>query len=128
MSAKQSFNPDTSYSKPYFNCSGKKVLEYVSPTEIVLDFPFVMTKNKRLSINLPYLKIERKISGDDIEAIRLLNIEVCNDIVQLYVQELESKKTYSLEWNMEYFGSYWLWSLSDFDTIHHFSGERNTTH
>lgn len=116
MSAKQPFNPDTSHYMPYFNSSGKKVLEYVSPTEIVLDLPFIMTRNKRLSINLPYLKIEQKLSGDDIDAIRVLKFEELDGIIQLYIQELQSKNTYTLEWNLEYMGNYWLWSLTDFET------------
>jgi len=114
--------------KPFYNSSGKKVLDYISPETITLDLPFILTKNKRLSIKTPYLKIEQKLSGDDIDAIRLLNIEACDGIVQLYVQELESKKTYSLEWNLEYTGDYWLWSLSDFETILNISKERNSIH
>jgi len=111
------FQENTNLPEPFYNSSGKKVLEFITPTEIVLDLPFIMTRNKRLSINLPYLKIEQKLSGNDIDAIRLLKIEVRDGIVQLYIQELESRKNYSLEWNMEYSGDYWLWSLSDMNTL-----------
>lgn len=100
----------------FYNSSGKKVLEYISPSEIMLDLPFILTQNKRLKLNMPYLKTESKLSGNDIAAIRLLDLEVCEGIVQLYVQELESKKTYSLEWNMDYNGSYWMWGISDLST------------
>jgi len=117
---------NTALPKPFYNSSGKKVLEFISLTEIVLDLPFIMTKNKRLSTIVPYLKIERKLSGDDIDAIRLLKIEVCDGIVQLYVQELESKKTYTLEWNMSYSGGYFLWSLTDFETAICFSRANNS--
>lgn len=72
-----------------------------------------------------YLKTENKLSGNDIDAIRLLNFEIIEGIVQLHVQELESKKTYSLEWNMEYTGSYWLWNLTDFETAFIFHYARN---
>lgn len=103
--------------QPFYNSYGKKILEFISPTEIVLDLPFIMTIGKRLSINFPYLKIERKLAGDDIDAIRLTNIEVRDNILQIYVQDLKSKKTYNLEWNMEYSGSYWMWSLTDFEMV-----------
>ena len=115
------FQDNSNLPQPFFNSSGKKVLEFISPTEIVLDLPFIMTSNKRLSTIVPYLKIERKLSGDDIDAIRLLKFEVSDGYVQLYVQKLETKKTYSLEWNLEYTGDYWLWSLTDFETAISFS-------
>ena len=116
----------TALPKPFFNSFGKKVLEFISPTEIVLDLPFIMTRNKRLSINLPYLKIEQKLSGDDIDAIRLLNFDESDGFIRLYVQELESNKSYTLEWNMEYTGSYGLWSLTDFETAICFSRANNS--
>lgn len=103
--------------QPFYNSSGKKVMEYISSSEIMLDQPIINTPNKRLKLNMPYLKIERKLSGNDITAIRLLNFEASEGIIQLYVQELESKKTYTLEWNMDYDGGYWLWSLSNFEAI-----------
>jgi hypothetical protein len=46
-----------------------------------------------------------------------MNFEVCDEIIGLYVQEFQSKKTYTLEWNMDYTGSYWLWTISDLFTI-----------
>jgi hypothetical protein len=102
----------------FYNSSGKKVLEYISPSEIMLDLPFILTRDKRLSINLPYLKIEQKLSGDDINAIKLLRFEVSDGIIRLYVQELDSKKSYTLEWNMDVISNgFWLWQLADMETI-----------
>ena len=101
---------------PFYNSSGKVVMKYISASEIMLDLPFILTQNKRLKLNMPYLKTESKLSGNDISAIRLLDFEVNEGIILLFVQELKSRKTYSLEWNMDYTGSYWLWSLSDFET------------
>jgi hypothetical protein len=103
--------------KPIYNSSGKKVLEYISQTEIFIDLPIIMTRNNRLSINMPYLKAENKLSGCDLIAIRLLNFDISGEAIQMYVQELESKKEYNLEWNLDYTGHYWLWCLADFDTI-----------
>ena len=126
MKTGSNLHGNTALPKPFYNSSGKKVLEFISPTEIVLDLPFINTRNKRLSTCTPYLKIEQKLSGDDIDAIRLLKIEVCDGIVQLHVKELESKKTYNLEWNLEYMGGYWLWSLTDFETAICFSRANNS--
>lgn len=104
--------------QPFYNSAGKKILEFISTTEIVLDLPFILTRDKRLSINLPYLKIEQKLSGDDIDAIKLLRFEVSDGIIRLYVQELDSKKSYTLEWNMDVISNgFWLWQLADMETI-----------
>lgn len=106
--------------QPFYNSYGKKILEFISSSEIMLDLPFILTQKKRLRLNIPYLKIESSLSGNKSVAVRLLNIKVIKGIIYLSVQELESKRTYTLEWNMDYTGSYWLWSLSDFETIINF--------
>jgi len=103
--------------QPFYNSSGKKVLEFISSSEIMLDLPFILTQNKRLKLNMPYLKTENKLSGNNITAIRLLNFDTYDTIIVLYVQELQSKKTYSLEYNMDSTSGYWIWSLSDFESI-----------
>jgi hypothetical protein len=102
--------------QPFYNSYGKKILEFISSSEIMLDLPIISTRNKRLSINIPYLKVESCLSGNKSVAVRLLDIKIKEEIIHLRVQELESKRTYTLEWNMDYSGSYWLWSLSDFKT------------
>jgi hypothetical protein len=102
--------------QPFYNSAGKKILEYISTREIRLDLPFILTKNKKLKLNMPYLKTERKLSGNDITAVRLLNFGASEGIIQLKVQELKNKQTYTIEWNMDYTGSYLLWSLADFET------------
>lgn len=40
-------NDKTSLPEPFYNSSGKKVMEYISTSEIILDLPFVSTINKR---------------------------------------------------------------------------------
>jgi len=37
--------------------------------------------------------------------------------IYLNVQELDTQQTYTLSWNMEYTGNYYLWALADFDTL-----------
>ena len=103
--------------QPFYNSSGKKVLEYISPSEIMLDLPFILTKNKKLKLNMPYLKTENCLSGNKISAIRLLNFGTNDTIIVLSVQDLQSKKTFTLEYNMDSTSGYWIWSLSDFESL-----------
>lgn len=101
----------------FYSSSGEKILDFVSPTEIMLDLPFILTQNKRLKLNMPYLKTENSLSGNKISAIRLLNFDTYDTIITLYVQDLQSKKTFSLEYNMDSTSGYWIWSLSDFESL-----------
>ena len=94
------------------NSSNTK-LEYLPPNSIVLDLPFVLTLNKKLTINMPYLLLE----GNHSIAVRLLEVSDADAVVYLRVQELQSLKTYVLSWNLNYEGSYWLWSLADLSTL-----------
>ncbi|MBN1186487.1 MAG: hypothetical protein JXB49_29700 [Bacteroidales bacterium] len=104
----------------YINSYGRKVLEYVPPVSIMLDLPHILTRDKILRLNMPYLKLEKKIAGNDIAAIRLIDFEDEDGIVTLYVQELESKRTYYLSANMEY-DDMWFWSLTDLPTLYNLS-------
>ena len=65
---------------------------------------------------MPYLKLEKRVAGNDIVAIRLLNFEEKDGVVSLYVQELESKRTYYLSANMD-FDDMFSWCLADLDTL-----------
>lgn len=100
-----------------YNNAGKKILEFISSSEIMLDLPFILTQKKRLRLNMPYLKTENSLSGNKISAIRLLNFDTYDTIIVLYVQDLQSKKTFSLEYNMDSTSGYWIWSLSDFESL-----------
>ncbi|OFY63578.1 MAG: hypothetical protein A2Y71_01835 [Bacteroidetes bacterium RBG_13_42_15] len=104
-------------SKPYINHSGRKVLEYDSPDSIILDMPYIMTQGKRLNKSMPYMKLETKVAGNDIAAIRLLDFDDADGIVSLNVQELPNGRTYTISANMDYDGDMWLWTLADFDCI-----------
>ena len=107
----------TMRNKSYINSNGEKVLEYISDTTIMLDMQFILTRDKLLTINMSYLKLEKKIEGNDIAAIRLIDFEIEDAIVTLYVQELESKRTYYLSANMECIDM-WFWSLADLPTLY----------
>jgi hypothetical protein len=79
----------------------------------ILDRPFVLTTDKTLVIGMPYLYSE----GNRSAAVRLLKVWQEDNIIYLDVQELQSLKTFRLSWNLNYTGDYWLWSLTDYDTL-----------
>ncbi|MBN1182276.1 MAG: hypothetical protein JXB49_08320 [Bacteroidales bacterium] len=79
----------------------------------VLDRSFILTQDKTLVIGMPYLYAE----SNHTVAVRLLKVWVEDNTVYLDVQELKSPKTFTLSWNLNYTGSYWLWSLADYDTL-----------
>ena len=103
--------------KLYINGEGRTVLEYLSPDTIALDLPFIMTQGKRLTENMPYMKLEKRTVGNETAAIRLLNFQDYEGVVYLNVQDLQTNKCYNLSWNLEMNCGRWLWSLSDFDTL-----------
>jgi len=104
--------------KSYINCSGRKVLQYFQPDSLMLDLPFILTQSKLLTRKMPYMLLEKKVVGEYIAAIRLVDFHEKEGIISLNVQELTNSKTYTLSWNMEYNGDWWLWSLADFETLH----------
>jgi hypothetical protein len=62
---------------------------------------------------MPYLYSE----GNRSAAVRLLKVWQEDNIIYLDVQELQTLKTFRLSWNLNYTGDYWLWSLTDYDTL-----------
>lgn len=103
--------------QPYINSSGRKVLEYISSDTIVLNLPFIMTQGKRLTKGMPYLKVEKKVAGNDTAAIRLLNYQDYQGVIYLNLQDLKTNRCYNLSHNMEINGDWWFWSLADFETL-----------
>jgi len=102
--------------KSYINPTGKKVLEYLPPDVVCLDFDFILTCDKKLKIGYPYLKIENWLT-DSPAGIKLLDVWDKDDIVFLKIQDLATKKINVLSHNMEYSGDYWLWCLADINSI-----------
>ncbi len=101
----------------YINSSGRKVLLYFPPDSIIIDLPFILTQSKMLTRTMPYMLLEKKVVGEYIAAIRLVDFHEKDCIVSLEVQELANKRTYTLSWNLEYSGDWWLWSLADLSTL-----------
>jgi len=79
----------------------------------IFDRPFILTHDKTLVMGMPYMLME----GNRTKAIRLLDIEIVQGIAYLKAEELESQKTLTLSWNLDYDGQYWLWSLADYETL-----------
>lgn len=100
----------------YYNKSGKKVLEYISNNTVTLDLPFILTIDKRLTLNMPYMKLEKFLADTHVAAVRLLGVNDVNGVVYLDVQELETERKYTLSSNME-IDDWWLWALADIETL-----------
>ena len=101
----------------YTNSSGRKILQYFPPDSLMIDLPFILTKNKMLTRKMPYILLEKKAAGEYIAAVRLMDFHEKNGIVSLDVKELANDRTYSLSWNLQYDGNIWLWSLADYETL-----------
>lgn len=89
------------------------ILQYVTPSTVVLDLPFILTLHKELTLGMPYLLLE----GNRTTAVKLLNVRDEDGYVFLNVQNLQTLKTFELSWDLNYTGSYWLWSLADYETL-----------
>lgn len=77
-----------------------------------------MTTDKRLTKGMPYLKVEKKVVGEEIAAIRLLNFQDYQGIIYLNVQDMQTGKCYNLSYNMEIDNDgMWFWSLADIQTL-----------
>lgn len=104
--------------EPYINVAGHKVLEYISDDTIILNLDFILTQGKRLTKGMPYLKVERKVIGEDVAAIRLLDFQDYQSIIYLNVQDLQTGKCYNLSYNLEIDSDgLWFWSLADIETV-----------
>lgn len=101
----------------YINHSGRRVLKFFPPDSLLIDLHFILTHNKILTRHMPYLLLEKRISGNHIVAIQLLDFHEEDGVVSLFVQELESKKEYFLTANMDYNGKIWMWTLADFEML-----------
>lgn len=101
----------------YTNSSGRKILQYFPPDSLMIDLPFILTQSKMLTRKMPYMLLEKKVAGEYIAAVRLMDFHERDGIISLDVQELANNRTYSLSWNMEYTGDWWLWTLTDLENL-----------
>ena len=103
--------------RSYINDAGKIVLQYLSPDTIILNLHFILTQGKRLTKNMPYMKLANKNIGEEIAAIRLLGFQDYEGMIYLNVQDIKTNRCYNLTWNMEIDDDWWFWSLADFETL-----------
>jgi len=101
----------------YINSSGRKVIEYYPPDSIMVDLHFILTQNRILTRNMPYMFLEKRVIGNYVAAVRLIDFFHKDDIVTFKVQELASKKEFDLSSNMEYSGEFWMWCLADIQSL-----------
>ena len=102
---------------PTTQYSHLNIIEYFRPDNVRLNFPFILTRDKKLTIGMPYLYFE----GDYSAAVRLLNVWDEGGIVYLQVQNLINHQSFTLSWNLYYTGECWLWSLSSLEFLIHYS-------
>ena len=88
-------------------------LKYIQSNIVSLDLPFILTTDKKLVTGMPYLYSE----GSNHTAVRLIEAWHIDEMVYLTVQELHSDKSFTISWNMEYDGDYWMWSIADLPSI-----------
>ena len=73
----------------------------------------ILTQDKNLVLGMPCLYSE----GSHIAAVRLLVVWQEDGIVYLTLQELQTNKSYTVNWNLDYSGSYYLWTIADLPTL-----------
>ncbi len=92
-------------------------LNYDRYATFILDREFIMTQGKKLLTGMPYLFSEGRRSV----AVRLLEVwldyEFEDEFVYLTLQELQTNRTFTVCWNLDYTGDYYLWSIADLPTI-----------
>ncbi len=62
---------------------------------------------------MPYMYSE----GNHSAAVRLCKTWVEDNIIYLNAEERNSPKSFILSWNLDYQGSYYLWTLADLPTL-----------
>ncbi len=113
MRKEREFPSDTDLTPVKKDYTGLKKLEYFLPNIVRLDLPFILTEDKMLVLNMPYLKLE----GQHVDAVRLLDVWDKDEIVNLKIQDLKTNKINVLSHNLKYSGNYWLWCLAEFEYL-----------
>lgn len=79
----------------------------------VLKRPFVLTQGNCLSKGMPYMYSE----GSYTAAVRITDIYESERIIYLQLEELDSMRKFTVDWNLDYKGGYHIWSIADLNTI-----------
>ena len=82
-----------------------------------LDRSFILTTDKMLATGMTYLYNE----GNHSVAVRLIEVwngyDMEDEFVYLTLQELQTNRIFNVSWNLDYDGSYYLWTLADYETL-----------
>ena len=97
------------------NCNESKrsVFEYILPDSIRLDLPFILTHDKKLTIGMPYLKLE----GHHTTAVKLLDGWFKDGFAYLKLKELNTGIVYTVSCKIHRESKFWLWSLASYDYL-----------
>lgn len=93
--------------------SATSKVAYISPCTAVVDLPFILSTDRKLTIGSPYLYLE----GSHITAVNLLDVWDTDKYVHVKIQDLMTGKISILQWSRDYSGKYWLWSLASLEYI-----------
>lgn len=92
-------------------------LFYDRQDTFTLEREFIMTQGKTLLKGMPYMYNE----GNNCIAVRLLEVwldsEAGHEFVYLSLQELQTDRCFKVSWNLDYTGSYYLWTIADLPSI-----------
>lgn len=88
-------------------------VQYISPLTVVVDLPFILSTERKLTVGSPYLYLE----GSHITAVKLLDVWDADKYVHVKIQDLKTGIITILQWSLDYSGKYWLWSLASFEYL-----------
>ena len=75
--------------------------------------PFILTSGNLLITGMPYLYTE----GSYIAGVRIESISVVDDWLYLELQELGSDRMFNASWNLDYEGSFYVWTIGDIPSL-----------
>ncbi len=104
--------------------SNHNKIKYFPPNSVQLNLPFILTQDKKLTIGMPYLKLE----GRHIDAIRLLDIWDTDGYIFLKIENLQHGQVNTLSWALNHKGDFWVWSIASFSFLTTITSKRNNTY
>jgi len=88
-------------------------VQYISPLTVVVDLPFILSTDRKLTIGSPYLYLE----GSHISAVNLLDVWDADKYIHVKIQDLKTGTIIILQWSRDYSGKCWLWSLASLEYL-----------
>ena len=88
-------------------------VQYISPLTVVVDLPFILSNERKLTVGSPYLYLE----GSHITAVKLLDVWDADKYVHVKIQDLTTGTITILKGSSDYSGDNCLWSLASLDYV-----------